>query len=106
MIVVAAPLKLTGAHTQKRNAVAVFRIHIRVYLKNEACEFIFIWLHNTQRSFAVNRRWRNANKRVEQFLNTKIIYSTSEENRGNFSTQVILHIEIRINAFNQLYIMA
>ena len=61
-------LKLTAAHTEECNAVAVTGIYVGVNLKYKSREFFFIWLHNSCARFAVLWSRGELKKFVETLL--------------------------------------
>src|SRR5574338_607624 len=88
------PFESAGADSHKCNSVAVFRIHISLYLKNKSGECIIFRLDQSILTFTWGRGYGIIEKTVKQELNAKVIHSASEKDRCQSSLNYGLSAEV------------
>src|SRR6187549_1946100 len=79
-------------------------VHVCVNFENKSAKLIFFRFDDTNCCLPRNRCWRNSDKRIQQFLDTEIIYGAPKKYRRHLAVQVVFNIKIRIDSFNQFYI--
>lgn len=101
-----ALLVLTGDHAHKGDAVTVFRIHVGLNFKDEAGELLFLRFYFAGVGFARHRLRGPLHQTVEHMVNAEVTECGTEEDRGNFTAQEQLSVELVGRAFNQLQLIA
>ena len=101
MLIVGITLETTGADLYERNTAAVVRIHVRMDLEDEAGEVILFRIDHTFNSLYRTGRRSDLDKTIQQLFHTEVIQGRAEEYRGDVSFQISIHIELRINTFDQ-----
>src|SRR5688572_7071683 len=106
MEIIASSFKFSGTDSEECNAVAMFRIHVGMYLKYKTRKLIFFRLHHPHRCLPGNGRRSDPNECVQQFLYTKVVHGASKKYRRDFSVEVMLDIKIRINTLDKFNVSA
>ncbi len=91
----------TGHHTHKRHAVAVFRVHVGLNFKYEACKFVFARLYGTGISLTRHRRRGPLHQAIQHMINAKVTQRSTEEYRSDFARKEQLFVELVRRAFHQ-----
>ncbi len=97
---------LTGHHAHKGHAVAVFRVHIGLNFEHEAGEFLFLRFHFTGVGFTRHRTRRPLHQTVQHVVNAEVTQRGTEEDRGDFTAQEQLFIELVRRPLHQLQLVA
>ncbi len=96
----------TGNHAHKGDAVAVFRVHVRLNLEHETGELLFLRGHGTHVGRARHRRGCPGDQPTEHMIDAEVTQRGAEKDRRDIAAQEQLAIELVRRAFNQLQLFA
>ena len=82
-----ARLVASRTNTEKRNTVAVARIHIGLDFENKSRKMILKWVYHANASITRLRARSPIDKRIEHIFNTKIVHTRTEEYRALFTSK-------------------
>ncbi len=100
--VVGVALEFPGADSEERDPVAVVGVHIRMDLEHKPGELVFFGVDDAFFGGSGQRLGRDFHEAVQQFPDAEVIHGASEEYRGNFSRQILVSVEFRINGLDDL----
>ena len=99
-------LEATRADFQKRDPVAVVRVHVRMDLEHESGQFLLVGRHVALERMRLAGRRRDTDEAVEQLADSEIVQCAAEKDRRDLALAVAVEFERRINAFDELQIVA
>src|SRR5258708_16691688 len=73
--------------------------------KDEAAEFILLYIQWAGRGLPASGARRDADKIVQHFPYPKVIDGAAEENGTHFPGQVVVHIQLAVYSIYQFYIL-
>ena len=97
-------MKYARTNLHKCNATAMIGVHVSLYLKHKAGEFVLCWLNCALLGLYRARRRGYLDKTVEQLLDAKSVERRTKEHRSNISAQVIGFLKFWINAIDQIQV--
>ena len=98
-------LEATRADFQKRDPVAVVRVHVRMDLEHESGQFLLVGRHVALERMRLAGRRRDMDEAVEQLADSEIVQCAAEKDRRDLALAVAVEFERRINAFDELQIV-
>ena len=96
----------TRHHTQEGHAVTMFRVHVGLNFKDEAGEFLLRRFHFTDVRRARHRCGRPLHQAIQHMVHTKVTQRGTKEDRGDFTGQEQLFIELVRGTLNQFKLVA
>ena len=98
-------LELAAAHLAEGYARAVVGVDVGGNLEDEARELGLVGLHVTLLGLGGLRRRGYLDKAVQQFLHTEVVECRTEEDGSHLGRAVRLHLEVGIDAADQLQVL-
>ena len=102
MFIRSVTLETTGTDLYESDTTTMVRVHIGMYLKDKAGEAILFRFNHTFHRLNRTGRRGNLDKAIQQLLHTEVVQGRAEKDRCDIPFQIRIHIELRINAFDQL----
>ena len=106
VFVIDVAFEFARAHFHEGDTRTVVGVHVGMNLENKARESLFAGIHLTFESLCRARTGGYLAETVQQFLHAEIVQSRPEEHRCQLSGQIGLHVEIGIDALQQIHVLA
>ncbi len=106
MLIIHVSLEFSGTDFYEGDTGTVIRIHVSMYLEDKSGEILLIRIHHTLFSLYFAGRRGNIHKTVQQFFHPEIIQCGAKEYRCQFSGEIPVTVERRIDFGNQFHIVA